>query len=117
MKKFLATGETGIPRIMETVHVTLDESKFLGAQSLVNYMDEVSVSDSYFSSDATSKDGSVDSGEPDIDVSIDEFVDVNEPDVTDDQSHDERELGNDENEPPNGRQHRLTPKLLPDTRA
>lgn len=73
--KVLVTDETGIPRIVESRHVTFDESKFLGAPSLVDYMDDEGASDSDFEGDSTSENDSLDSGESDDALSIDN-VDV-----------------------------------------
>ena len=51
--KVLIHEDDGIPRIVESRHVTFDESKFLGASSLEEYMDDEDDSDEEFETEET----------------------------------------------------------------
>ena len=51
--KSLSLLISGIPRIVESRHVTFDESTFPGAPALEEYMDDESSSDDYYDSDSS----------------------------------------------------------------
>lgn len=69
--KVLITGDNGIPRIVESRHVTFDESRFPGAPALEEYMDDESASDDDYESDGPYPE-SEDEGSVYVDVSDDE---------------------------------------------
>ena len=74
--KVLVTGDDGTPRIMESRHVTFDESKFPGAPGLEEYMDDEVSSDE----DLTSESDESDSEDEDA-LPIDGLDDDDDDDV------------------------------------
>lgn len=65
--------ENDIPRIMESRHVTFDESKFPGAPGLADFMDDEDVSDENFESEIGSGNDSGSTCENESLVSVDDF--------------------------------------------
>jgi len=73
--RVLITEDDGIPRVVESRHVTFDESKFLGCPQLVQYWEDEISSDEDYSSDSASE-NSYASDSMDSSVSIDQFDDA-----------------------------------------
>lgn len=91
--RVLIIDDDGIPRMVESRHVTFDESKFPGAPELVEYMDDEDASDDKYSFKSESEsEYESESNEDDEDaLSIDDFYDVGDdesendtPDVAED---------------------------------
>ena len=96
--KVLVFDDEGIPRIMESRHVTFDESKFLGASDLEEYMDDEADSDGTYEAESSEPDSATEESEDesnDIPVLVDSESESDD-DENDDDNEDESDSESDD---------------------
>jgi len=77
--RVLITDDDGIPRLVESRHVTFDEFKFLGAPSLVSYIANEDSSDASNWSESSESCSEISSGD-DVDVCLEDIDDASDSD-------------------------------------
>lgn len=75
--KILITDESDIPRIIESRHVTFDETRFPGAPNLISYMDDMDSSDEMTSERSDGAESSSEYGDYAHSVPVEEGNDFN----------------------------------------